>query len=75
VEASWARSKRAFYRAALLGDPRYPPLLATLVPAGPVETHEIAYLSELVSVGVRGPPTWRVGDARVISVTADRARV
>jgi hypothetical protein len=75
VETAWAKSKVAFYRAALLGDPQYPPLLATLVLGGPVELHSIAYLSALVTAGVRGPPTWRVGNERVISVRATSARV
>lgn len=75
VETAWANSKAAFYRAALLGDPQYPPLLGTLVPGGPVEVHSIAYLSALVAAGLRGPPTWRVGNEHVISVTATSARV
>lgn len=75
VETAWANSKTAFYRAALLGDPEYPPLLATLVPGGPVEVHSIAYLTGLASAGIRGPPTWRVGNGHVVNVTATRARV
>jgi hypothetical protein len=72
---AWATSKTAFYRAALLGNPEYPPLLATLAPGGPVEVHSIAYLTGLASAGVRGPPTWRVGNGHVVSITAARARV
>jgi hypothetical protein len=75
VETAWASSKAAFYKAALLGDPQYPPLLDTLVPGGPVEVHSIAYLSGLATAGVRGPPTWRIGDGHVVSATATRARV
>jgi len=75
AETAWASSKTAFYKAALLGDPQYAPLLDTLVPGGPVELHSIAYLSGLVTEGVRGPPTWHVGDGRVVSVTVTRARV
>jgi hypothetical protein len=75
VERAWASAKTAFYRAALLGVPQYAPLLDTLVPGGPVEVHSIAYLSALVTAGVRGPLTWRVGNGRVVSLTAGRARV
>ena len=75
VEAAWASSKTAFYRAALLQNPKYPPLLATLVRGGPVEVHSIAYLTGLTSAGVRGPPTWRVGNEHVVKVTGTRARV
>ena len=75
AERAWAGSKTAFYQAALIGDPTYPPLLATLVRGGPVYVHSIAYLTGLASQGLRGPPTWRVGNARVAQMTADRARV
>jgi hypothetical protein len=72
---AWAASKTQFYRAALRGDPQYPPLLATLVPGGPVEVNSIAYLTGLATAGVRGPATWRVGNGRVVSLSARRARV
>jgi hypothetical protein len=75
VEIAWVKSKTAFYRAALAGQPQYPPLLATLVPGGPVFEHSIAYLSALAAAGVRGPRRWRVGNERVVSVGATRARV
>jgi hypothetical protein len=75
AETAWANSKNAFYRAALIGDPEYPPLLATLVRGGPVYVHTIAYLTGLVSQGLRGPPKWRVGNARVVELTPTRARV
>lgn len=75
MQKAWAASKVAFYRAAQIGNPEYPALLATLVPGGPVEVHSIAYLTALASAGVRGPPTWRIGNARVVSITATRARV
>jgi len=75
AERAWADSKNAFYEAALIGDPEYPPLLATLVRGGPVYVHSIAYLTGLVSDGLRGPPTWRVGNARVVQSTGTRARV
>jgi len=75
AETAWASSKMAFYRAALLDDPQYPALLATLVPGGAVEVHSIAYLTGLASAGVRGPPTWRVGNGRVVSIGTTRARV
>jgi len=72
---AWMASKAAFYRAALSDDPTFPPLLATLVPGGPVSAESTAYLSALVSAGVRGPRTWRVGDERVVSLTPSAARV
>ena len=75
VETAWANSKTAFYRAALLGNPQYPPLLGTLVRGGPVELHSIAYLTGLASAGVRGPPTWHVGNEHVVDVSGTRARV
>lgn len=75
VETVWVKSKTAFYRAALTGQPQYPPLLATLVPGGPVYVHSIAYLSALASAGVRGPPRWRIGHEHVVSIGATRARV
>lgn len=75
VETAWANSKVAFYEAAHNDDPQYPPLLATLVPGGPVYVHSIAYLSALASAGVRGPPNWRVGHEHVVSIGGRRARV
>jgi hypothetical protein len=75
VELAWARSKTAFYRAALADRPQYPPLLATLVPGGPVFEHSVAYLSALAAAGVRGPRRWRIGNERVVSVGAARARL
>jgi len=75
VEEAWANAKNAFYRAAFTDDPRAPSLLATLVRGGPVYVHSIAYLSALASAGVRGPPTWRIGNERVVHLTATRARV
>ena len=75
IETAWANSKGAYYRAALTGNPRYPPLLATLVRGGPVYVHTIAYLSALVSMGVRGPPRWRIGNEHVVSIGAGQARL
>jgi hypothetical protein len=75
AEAAWKSSKSAFYRAALADSPEYPPLLATLVRGGPVFVHSIAYLSALASAGVRGPPTWRIGNEHVVSMGVSRARV
>jgi hypothetical protein len=75
VEAAWARSKNAFYQAALAGDPQYPMFLASLVRGGPVFVHSISYLTALASAGIRGPPKWRIGNERVVSLGASRAHV
>jgi hypothetical protein len=75
VERAWMASKTAFYEAALHDEPYYQPLLATLVAGGPVYTHSIAYLTGLVTEGLVGPSTWRVGNERVLSLSSDRARV
>lgn len=75
VLRAWTDSKTQFYEAALHDEPDYGPFLSTLVPGGPVYVHSVAYLSGLVTEGLVGPPNWRVGNARVVSLTATRARV
>ncbi|HEV8063385.1 MAG TPA: hypothetical protein VGP46_01080, partial [Acidimicrobiales bacterium] len=71
----WTDSKTQFYEAALHDEPDYAPFLRTLVPGGPVYVHSVAYLSGLVTEGLVGPSRWRVGNARLVSLTARRARV
>lgn len=75
VLRAWSNAKDEFYRAALLGEPEFPPFLATLVVGGPVYDHSVAYLTGLAAAGVVGPAVWRVGNARVVALTATRARV
>jgi hypothetical protein len=65
----------AFYEAALAGNPQDPAFLATLVEGGPVYTHSIGYLTELVTGGAIGPARWRVGNAETFGATATRAMV
>ncbi|MGH9170425.1 MAG: hypothetical protein ACRD0Z_06090 [Acidimicrobiales bacterium] len=75
IESAWANSKRQFYEAALHDEPDYTPFLSTLVPGGAVYTHSVAYLTGLVSEGLVGPSTWRVGNERVVSQTSTEAHV
>ncbi len=75
VERAWTASKLAFYEAARLDNPWYRPFLASLVGGGPVFRSAIAFLSGMVSAGVRGPSSFRVGDARVVALSAMRATV
>ncbi len=72
---AWSLSKLEFYEAALRDEPGYPPYLATLVPGGPVYTHSLAYLEALAADGLQGPARWRIGDAVVVSLQRDTARV
>jgi type IV pilus biogenesis protein CpaD/CtpE len=75
IASAWTAEVNAFYQAAERGDATYAPLEATLVRGGPVAVHTLAFLSEQDAMGIVGPSTWRVGNVRIVAVSAGSARV
>ncbi|MGO9557978.1 MAG: hypothetical protein ACLPQS_09800 [Acidimicrobiales bacterium] len=73
AEAAWVQSERAFYEAGRLGEPEYPPLLASFAHGSPALGRTVAWLIALRDAGVIAPATYRVGNARVTRVTAKTA--
>jgi hypothetical protein len=73
--ASWLASERAFYRAAILGEPSYGPLLASFVPGSPAADEVVSYLTALSQAGVVGPAHYRVGNGRLVMEKDARAEV
>jgi hypothetical protein len=70
VASAWQVEIEDFYIAGELGEPNYPPLLASWVPGGPVAVHAHAYLAQQSAMGIVGPSTWRIGDVRVLGGTS-----
>lgn len=73
IAKAWLAEQAAFYRASESEKPSYGPFLDRLVRFGPVYDHSLGYLSAQVDAGVVGPSTWRVGSAKVVSISGDRA--
>lgn len=73
--ASWVTSERDFYRAALLGQPDYKPLLASFAPGSPAAEEVVSYLTALHEAGVVGPEHYRVGGGRLVKERDGRAEV
>lgn len=59
----------AFYRAAELDRPMYPPFLRTIVKGSPIYNDALGFLFAMVSSGLAGPKTWWLGAVRVESVS------
>lgn len=75
IARAWLAEVNAFYTASERDDPSFGPLLSSWVMGGPVADHAEAYLLAQEASGVVGPSTWRIGNARVVSVDGDTAHV
>ncbi|MGO9198171.1 MAG: hypothetical protein ACLQK4_13715 [Acidimicrobiales bacterium] len=73
VEAAWVGSERAFYAAGRLGRPDYAPLTESFAPGSPALAQTTDWLMALSDAGVIAPTSYRVGNARVTTMTATTA--
>ena len=65
--------ERAFYAAGRLGRPDYAPLTESFAPGSPALAQTTDWLMALSDAGVIAPTSYRVGNARVTTMTATTA--
>lgn len=73
--AAWLSSERAFYRAGQLGEPDYPPLLASFATSSPALRGVVSFLSALQAAGVAAPSHYRLRATRLLDETPQSARL
>jgi hypothetical protein len=72
---TWTAEIDAFYAASAADDPALPALVSGVAPGSPEQAQVAGYLSAQAASGVVGPPTWRVGNVRVVYLSGHRAVV
>ncbi len=75
VASAWESGLVAFYEASERDDPTYPPFVNSVVRGSQQQIEAGAFILSQGTAGVVGPSTWRIGDAKVVSLHGTTATV